>query len=184
MHNIILLEKHSVTINCYVRPPKRQLSNTLLGVRLYNMPYDILERRTDNPQRRFLLFSFLIVVALIVWYSPQILLAQQQAVTEVTVVANPQAYKGPCPGKLKFTGTMYVSRYPMTLNYQWERSDGAKGPVRVVHIPNAKTRSITVVDYWQVGASGQHLQVWERLRVRTGNTDITSSPATVTISCR
>jgi hypothetical protein len=72
----------------------------------------------------------------------------------------------------------------MTLNYQWQRSDGAKGPLRVMRVPNASTRVLTIIEHWQLGAPGKQMQVWEQLRVRSGKTDITSAPATATINCR
>jgi multidrug efflux pump subunit AcrA (membrane-fusion protein) len=132
---------------------------------------------------RFAWLSFiaLSVLAVLSYCAPA--LVARQGVTEVTVTASPQSYNGPCPGRVKFTGTIHIDRYPMTLNYQWERSDGAKGPVKVVHVPSAKTRSITAVDYWQVSARGR-LQIRERLHVRTGKTDIASSAATATVNCR
>ncbi|MGD0307920.1 MAG: hypothetical protein ABSC02_01415 [Acidobacteriota bacterium] len=70
----------------------------------------------------------------------------------------------------------------MTLNYQWERSDGAKGEVMVRRVSNPNARTVTVVDTWELSAT--HKEVWVKLRVRCGNEDVTSEPAHVTINCR
>ena len=102
----------------------------------------------------------------------------------IDVTASPHAFRGACPAHLKFTARIEVDRYPMTLNYQWERSDGVKGPTRVVHVPNVHTKTVTVVDSWQVGRKGDHLDLWEKVRVRSGNTDMTSREAAVTVDCR
>jgi hypothetical protein len=107
-----------------------------------------------------------------------------QGIAQVRVVAGPRHYHGPCPGQIRFSAKIVVDRYPMTLNYQWERSDGARGPVRVVRIPSAATRSITAVDMWRTGTRGERAELWEKIRVRSGNADITSDPAVVTLACR
>ena len=124
-----------------------------------------------------------VLVALVVLSASQILTAQE-AVSGVNVMASVQTYSGKCPAKIKFTGTIEVTKYPMTFNYQWERSDGAKGPKKVVRVPSAKTKTVTVVDYWQVGAKGEAITVSAKLRVRTGNLDLTSAPAEVTVNCK
>ncbi len=133
---------------------------------------------------RSITLSLLVLAALLVSPPAQMVWAQGAPITAVTAAAYPQSYTGPCPAKITFTGKIYVDRYPMTFNYQWQRSDGAKGPLRMMRVPNASTRVLTVIEHWQLGAPGQQKQVWEQLRVRSGNTDITSAPATATINCR
>jgi len=107
-----------------------------------------------------------------------------QSISGVEVVSNMSHYSGGCPAHIRFTGKIFVNAYPMTLNYQWERSDGVKGPVKIVHVPSRSTRSITAVDTWQLGAPGKRMQVSAKLRVRSGNTDLTSNSAQVTVACR
>jgi len=124
----------------------------------------------------FTILVFALVTSLVVTLSAD--------VGDVTVTAKPESFAGQCPVTIKFTGTIQVLSYPMSFNYQWERSDGAKGQVRVVHVPNAKTKTVTVVDYWKVGSKGQHLEVWEKLRVNCGNTHIVAGPASSSINCR
>lgn len=136
------------------------------------------------PRCRSITLSLMVLAALLVSLPAQMVWAQGAPITAVTAAAHPQSYTGPCPAKITFTGKIYVDRYPMTLNYQWQRSDGAKGPLRGMRVPNPSTRVLTVIEHWQLGAPGQQMQVWEQLRVRSGNTDITSAPATATINCR
>jgi len=141
-------------------------------------------RKKTMSRYRSITLSLLVLAALLVSPPAQMVWAQGAPITAVTVAAYPQSYTGPCPAKITFTGKIYVDRYPMTFNYQWQRSDGAKGPLRMMRVPNASTRVLTVIEHWQLGAPGQQKQVWEQLRVRSGNTDITSAPATATINCR
>ena len=135
-------------------------------------------------RRILVILSFAVAAGFMLIYSAPGLLAQGSPISEVTASAHPQHYKGPCPAKITFTGRIHVNRYPMTLNCQWERSDGATGPVKVLRVPSAQTRVMTVTDTWQLGAPGQSKEIWEKLRVRTGNTDMSSAPAAATIDCR
>ena len=104
-----------------------------------------------------------------------------QGIAGVRVVANVQNYRGPCPAKIKFTAYIEVTKYPMVLNCQWERSDGAKGQVKTIRVPNASAKRITFTDIWEVSA--QHKKVWERLRVKCGSENVASEAATVAINC-
>jgi hypothetical protein len=106
--------------------------------------------------------------------------ADVHTVTKVVTVVNPKTFTGQCPAELRFTGTIFVSRHPVTVEYEWLRSDGAKGPRQRVTINSAGQG---VSDTWQLGAHGQHLRVWEKLHV-LAPTGITSAPATATVNCR
>lgn len=107
--------------------------------------------------------------------------AAAQGIGGVTVKASPETYNGPCPARIRFTGLIEVQRHPMTLNYHWERSDGAKGPVKVFHV-NPGTRTITTVEPWQLSTPGRQ-QVSATLHVNSGNEHLSSS-ATVHVNCR
>jgi len=72
----------------------------------------------------------------------------------------------------------------MVFNYHFERSDGAKGQLKVVRVTNPNAQTVGVHDWWQLGAGGQHLQVWEKLLVASGNTHVESNQAAVEIVCR
>jgi len=107
-----------------------------------------------------------------------------QGIGAVTVSAIGHTYRGPCPAHLQFRGRIVIEKYPLTLNYVWERSDGAKSTTKVLKVPNASTRTMTVVDAWSFGKSGQIADVWVSLRVRSGNADVTSDHATIHVECR
>ena len=132
-------------------------------------------------QRRIVTFGLLVGLCVIAAFTAHV---AGQGIGDVRVTASPQHYTGPCPGHIRFTARIVVEHYPMALNYQWERSDGAKGPVKVVKVPSAATKTITTVDTWQVGTRCERGEVWEKLRVRSGNADITSDQATATVTCR
>lgn len=106
--------------------------------------------------------------------------AQERTVTKVVAIAKPKMYDGPAPATLEFVGTIFVSRHPVTVEYQWERSDGAKGERRKITI---RSEGQGVKDSWQLGAPGEHLRVWEKLHVLVP-TGIASAAAVVTVNCR
>lgn len=108
------------------------------------------------------------------------LLIAQHTVTRVGIVAKPAAYEGPCPATVQFIATIHVSHYPTFAEYQWERSDGAKGPRQRVEIRSAG-RGVT--DTWRLGAGRRRWAVWERLHV-LAPTGIYSPAARVTLNCR
>jgi hypothetical protein len=126
-------------------------------------------------QRRalFILCSVVLAIAVTAY-------AQQRTVTRVGVVAKPQVYTGPCPANLRFIGTIHVSRYPVPVEYVWERSDHAVGPRKRVEITSAG-RGVT--DSWRLGARGEHLHVWEQLHV-LAPTNVRSPRAFVRVNCR
>ena len=102
----------------------------------------------------------------------------------ISLEVTPARYTGRCPVRLRFTGTIAVSTHPMAFNYQFERSDGAKSQVRVVRVPNNGPATYRVNEQWQLGAAGQHMQVWEKLKVASGVTRVETNPMSVDITCR
>jgi hypothetical protein len=111
---------------------------------------------------------------------PLLAFAQVHTVTRVGAVAKPKSYRGPCPATIEFIGTIHVSRYPVRVEYQWERSDGGKGPREMVEIDSAG-RGVT--DRWTLGAGHDRMNVWERLHV-LAPTGISSPPAHAHLDCR
>jgi hypothetical protein len=105
--------------------------------------------------------------------------AQERVVTKVVVESKADMYKGACPTELKFTGTVFVSRHPITVTYQWERSDGTTTTEKV-EVASSK-RSLTST--WKVGTAGQSATVWEKLHVLSP-TGISSDAANVTLNCQ
>lgn len=111
-------------------------------------------------------FSFALAMGLIVLLSSQPLSAQKKIVTKVVATAKPKAYKGKAPAHIEFIGTIFVSKHPVTVEYEWERSDGAKGGHLKVEVRGPRA---VVKDTWDVGASGEHLRIWEKLHVFSPN---------------
>lgn len=110
--------------------------------------------------------------------------APQSPFGDVTLTATPSTYSGACPVRVRFTAKVGITAHPMAFNYVFERSDGAKSQLKVVRINNPNARTWEATEIWQLGASGQHLHVWEKLRVASGNTKIESNQADVDITCR
>ncbi len=108
--------------------------------------------------------------------------AQQSPITEVTLTATPSSYTGVCPTRIRFTGRIHVTTRLTEFRYEFERSDGTKTPAKLVR--GAPRGDVYVVnDRWQVGASGQHLQVWEKLVVSKGDIKVESNQANADITC-
>jgi len=110
--------------------------------------------------------------------------APQSPFGDVILTATPSKYEGTCPVRIRFAGRVGVTVHPMVFNYVFERSDGAKSQLKVVRVTNPNAHVIGVGEEWRVGASGQHLQVWMKLRVASGNTRIESNQADADITCR
>jgi hypothetical protein len=104
----------------------------------------------------------------------------QHTVTKVVAIAKPAHYTGPCPADIQFIATVFVSRHPVTIEYQWERSDHARGPRQRLEIRSAGQG---IYDTWRLGARGQHLRVWQKLHV-LAPTGISSAPAVAQLTCR
>lgn len=126
---------------------------------------------------------FMIAIFVLILFGSAHQALAQAPISAVEVSASTGEYNGPCPAHIRFTGKIYVETYPLAFNYEWERSDGSKSPLKVMKT-NRNTRTVTTVQDWQVGARGKHQQIWMKLRVRTGNTNVASEPARVVINCR
>jgi len=100
-------------------------------------------------------------------------------VTGFNIAAAPRTYAGSCPAKIGWTATIHVANPPVQIEYRWERSDGAQSQTKRLTI-SEKTASVT--DTWQLGGSGAHLTVWEKLHVLAPN-DKSSGSAPVKITC-
>ncbi len=120
-------------------------------------------------------FSIIISTAIFLVISLQPLNAQTGKVTKVVVIAKPKTYAGPAPTTIEFVGTIFVNKQPTTVEYQWERSDGAVGPRKKLTI---RAAGEGVTDTWKLGAPGDHIRVWEKLHVFVPNEKL-SGPAAV-----
>jgi hypothetical protein len=104
--------------------------------------------------------------------------AQPVSVGNVTAVARPTHYSGPCPGVVTLTGTISTSA-PTTVSYRWERGDGSVGPVLSVHVGRAPH---IVTTTWRLGTSAKVVHASARLRVFSPG-DVYSSEASFTVAC-
>ena len=104
----------------------------------------------------------------------------------IHVAANRSMYKGRgCPIEVTYTATInFVMPHPkgFVFNYHWERSDGAKGPTRVVR-PSEHERTLVVHDKWKLGAPGKTFDVSETIHVNSGNDHIQEGSPSVHIEC-
>jgi hypothetical protein len=100
--------------------------------------------------------------------------------------ANRSAFTGKCPVSVIFTGNIKLNMpHPQgfTFNYSWVRSDGAKGPVNVVH-PGPNERMLVVKEPWEVGAAGHHYDLSVTLHVNSGNTHLQEQSQVVSVNCK
>ena len=105
--------------------------------------------------------------------------AQTHTVSGVGLVVRPHVHRGHCPATFDFFGTIHV-RHPARVEYEWERSDGGRGPRQVVDIHGARQ---TVRETWTFGAPGERRTEWMRLHV-LAPTGISSPQVRVRVECR
>jgi hypothetical protein len=102
----------------------------------------------------------------------------------IRVGANRSEFHGHCPVEILFTGNInFEMPHPrgFAMNYYWTRSDGAKGPVQVIH-PNPDQHMIVVREPWHIGGGNHDLSV--TLHVNSGNTHLAEISRTVRVECR
>ena len=104
---------------------------------------------------------------------------------DVHTAANRTKYSGAgCPISIVYTTTINLHPHQgLAFNYHWERSDGARGPVRVVR-PRPDERSIVVRETWKIGAPGHHYDVSETIYINSGNTRESYTTPAVDVTCR
>ncbi|HUI31924.1 MAG TPA: hypothetical protein VLX91_17070 [Candidatus Acidoferrales bacterium] len=137
------------------------------------------------------------LAAIVLTLSSQVLLAQtpvlkkkvptrqpaktvQGRITKVEVGVKPASYTGHCPKTFDFHCTITVNHSPVTVEYEWVRSDGAKGPRAQVEIRHG---SVTVSDRWELGEGKEHLREWEMVHIFSPK-DMNSHKAVITLNCR
>ncbi|WP_106402151.1 PASTA domain-containing protein [Actinocorallia populi] len=81
-----------------------------------------------------------------------------------------------------FSGSVSVSRGPVTVTYRWTRSDGASGPARTLRFPGTGPQTLPVErTFWRM--DGRDYEGWERVEVLTPNPAL-SAPAAFAYDCR
>ncbi len=117
----------------------------------------------------------------------QAVFAEDNPFAGIHVVTSRSRYVGNgCPIDVTFTARVtFAMLHPPAFgfNYHWERSDGARGPVRVVRPPAGKG-AMTVKETWHLGAPGRQYNVSETLFVNSGNTHLSETSPAVSITCR
>jgi hypothetical protein len=102
-------------------------------------------------------------------------------VTRVVAIVRPVSYSGKCPATLHWSATLTVRNPPATVQYEWLRSDSAKGPTKEIVVRG--TSATVGGESWQLGADKDRIHVWERLHVISPNT-VNSRAAGVNVTCR
>ena len=117
----------------------------------------------------------------------QVAAAEESPFGPIHVAANRSQYNGSgCPIEIVYTATInFVMPHPkgLVFNYHWQRSDGAQGPERVVK-PSQGQRSLVLHDKWRLGGKGQQYNASETLFLNSGNTHLSESSPTVSVTCR
>jgi hypothetical protein len=101
-------------------------------------------------------------------------------VTGLSPTVDPRMSNGPCPAAFTFTTLITANHYPVTVEYQWERSDGAKGQKQSIELTHAGT---PVTETWKLGGAGTKIEIWERLHVLTPN-DMKSGTPKAKLVCK
>jgi hypothetical protein len=97
-------------------------------------------------------------------------------VTSITLSPDPKEYTGPCPGLIKFQGTITATGHG-ALTYRFARSDGAIAPIETLSFNGPGTK--TVESSWYLGAP---YDGWQSLMVLTP-TPLESAPARFDLKC-
>jgi hypothetical protein len=105
----------------------------------------------------------------------------------IHVATNRHEYVGHgCPIEIVYTASINLEMphsKGFTFNYHWERSDGAKGPVHVVH-PGPNEKTLVVHEKWRLGAKGKTYDASQTVHVNSGNTHLSEGSPTVHVECR
>jgi hypothetical protein len=102
-------------------------------------------------------------------------LAAQEAITFRGFSSTAKA-EGDGNTLITFIAELNLNVVPVTFNFHWERSDGAKSVQKVVKINNTGANTYTLEEKWSVGSSVQIADLWEKVYVNTGNTHLISEP--------
>jgi hypothetical protein len=107
--------------------------------------------------------------------------SQPFQVTAVSLTASPAKYEGPCPGVIKFSGTITVNGRG-TVKYTFLRSDGATAPVFTLAFAGPGTK--TVGTTWTLGGAAlPNYSGWEAIKILSPN-EMVSDKAGFELICR
>lgn len=107
--------------------------------------------------------------------------AQGGKVIEAVLYPDPQAYDGPCPAVIKFTGKITTDG-PATVQYTFARNDGASAPTSTLVFDGAGTKEVSTT--WTLGGAAlPTYNGWEQIVIRAPN-KTESDRAYFKLSCR
>jgi hypothetical protein len=126
-----------------------------------------------------------LLVCICVVFFGQLSYASEGPFGPIHVAINRSAYDGRCPVEIVFTATVnfVVPHGDLVFNYHWERSDGGKTAMQVVHVPRDE-RSMVIHEKWLLGAPAHHYDASIILFVNSGNTHLTEPSKTIGVTCR
>ena len=78
--------------------------------------------------------------------------------------------------EITFVAVLSLNVIPMSFNFHWGRSDGARTALRVISVNNGAQQVYRLVEKWTVGPSVAVDQLWEKVFVNSGNTHLVSNP--------
>jgi hypothetical protein len=81
--------------------------------------------------------------------------------------------------EITFVAVVNLDVIPISFNFHWERSDGARTAVRVISVRNTNEQTYRLVEKWTVGQNVATDQLWEKVFVNSGNTHLASEPIMV-----
>jgi len=130
--------------------------------------------RKGIPYRFLLLLSVLFIFAVL----PGFLFAEDPIAIHGVGASHQKLANGDIV--LKFSVRIDVLTTPLTYNYHWERSDGAKSAVKVASVKKG-VPSIAITDSWKLGPNSGLQEVWEQLFINTGNTHLSSEQVKIAV---
>jgi hypothetical protein len=135
-------------------------------------------------QKGFTIPRALLFAAAVTTFGPAAL-ADEGIFGPIHVAANRHQYTGRgCPIQVIYTGTINFAPHSRAevFNYHWERSDGGKSPMQVIHV-NPNQRSTVVRETWRLGGPGKSYDAGVTLYVNSGNTHLSEPSPIVRINC-
>ncbi|MEW6130188.1 MAG: CARDB domain-containing protein [Acidobacteriota bacterium] len=139
-----------------------------------------VNRKTDLLPIRLTLLIILALLPLQVSFAKRPA-AQAFEVTAVTLASSPTRYEGPCPGVIKFSGSITVNGRG-TVKYTFARSDGATGPVFTLNFDRAGTKPVETT--WTLGGAAlPTFTGWEAIRILSPK-PMMSNKAGFTLTCQ
>jgi hypothetical protein len=133
---------------------------------MYNKRYNrknriVFLKGGNMKQTRFLIIAAALIFSVI--FSTQL----SAKVVSVKVWVTPTHFKGECPKKFEFKGSITADA-PGEVQYKWIRSDGANAPVQTLNFARPGTQDVT--SSWILGGAGSNYNEWKAIEIVYPNT--------------